>query len=191
MPTRTVRILTSLACLAWLVVGSYGLWGVVAEDSGDNWETPYLVFTIALFLGALLTTAAVWNVSQHEARSPMRMIGLCVCAVGQLSTLVAWALLLWMTLLAVGYALIAVSGANRWRRPVAFLAGAQLLGMAVMFVGIAAEVGRRDEYGDHPVAFGLGIIVTAAATVFSLYQLDRSSTADVRPPAFRIRAGAL
>ena len=46
--------------------------------------------------------------------------------------------------------------------------------MAAMFIGIAAEVGRRDEYGDHPVAGSIGIIVTAGATVVSLYQLDRS-----------------
>ena len=191
MPTGTVRTLISFACLAWLVVGGYGLWGIVVEDSGDNWETPYLVFAIALFLGAVLNLAAVWIVSQRDERSPMRVIGLGVCGVGLLSTVVACAIPVWMTLLATGYALIAVSGVQPWRRPVAFLAAAQLLGMAAMFVGIAAEVGRRDEYGDHPAAFGIGIVVTAVATVVSLYQLDRSSTASVPSPALTVGAGAL
>jgi hypothetical protein len=177
MPTDSVRTLTSLASLAWIVVGGYGLWGILAEDSGDNWQTPYLIFAGALFLGAALTVAAVWSVSRRDERSPTRVIGLGVCAVGLLSTLVAWALPLWMTILAIGYAVVAVSGQHPWRRSVALLAGAQLLGMAAMFVGIVAEVGRRDEYGDRPVAFGIGIVVTAGATVVSLHQLDRSINA--------------
>ena len=175
MPTGSIRAFSSLACLAWLVVGGYGLREIVVKDTGDGWEVPYLIFTIALFLGALLTLAAVSQVSQHDGRSPMRVIGLVVGVVGLLSTLVVWALPLWMTLLAAGYALFAISGLRPWRRSVALLAVAQVLGMAAMFVGIAAEVGRRDEYGDYPAAFGIGIVVTAAATVVSLYQLDRTS----------------
>jgi hypothetical protein len=174
MSTSTGRTLISLASLAWLVVGGYGVWEIVVEDAGDDWETAYLIFAGALFLGALLTLTALWNVSRRDERSPMRVIGLAVCAVGLLSTLVAWALPLWMTLLAIGYALVALSGLRPWRRSAGFLAAAQLLGMAAMFAGIAAEVGRRDEYGDHPAAFGIGIVVTAVATVVSLYQLDRS-----------------
>ena len=177
MPTDTVRTLTSLASLAWIVVGGYGLWGILVEDSGDDWQTPYLIFASALFLGAALTVPAIWSVSRRDERSPARMIGLGECVVGLLSTRVAWALPLWMTILAIGFAVVAISGQRPWRRSVAFLAGAQLLGMAAMFVGIAAEVGRRDEYGDHPVAFGIGIVVTAGATVVSLYHLDRSVNA--------------
>jgi hypothetical protein len=62
---------------------------------------------------------------------------------------------------------------------VALLSAAPLLGMAVLFLGIAVEVGRQDEYGDHPVAFGIGALVTAAATVAALVELDRSSGAVV------------
>jgi len=177
MPTDAVRTLTSLASLAWIVVGGYGLWGILVEDSGDNWQTPYLIFASALFLGAALTVAAVWIASHRDERSTTRVIGLGVCLVGLLSTLVAWALVLWMTLLAIGFGLVALSGRHPSRRAVALLAGAQLFGMAAMFTGIAAEVGRRDEHGDHPVAFGIGLVVTFAATVVSLYQLDRSVNA--------------
>jgi hypothetical protein len=61
------------------------------------------------------------------------------------------------------------------------LAGAQLLGMAFLFAGMAAEVGRVDEYGDYPAAFGIGLAVTAVATIVSLYLLDRSLDADATP----------
>jgi hypothetical protein len=124
-------------------------------------------------------------VSSPGERSPLRSIGLAVCALGVLSTVVAWALPLWMTLFAVGFALIALAGAQPWRRPVAFLALTPLLGMTAVFVGIAAELGPRDEYGDHPAAFGIGLVVTATATLVSLYQLDRSVGASVPPTPAR------
>lgn len=187
MPTDAVRTLTSFAALAWIVVGGYGLWGILAEDSGDSWQTPYLIFAIALFLGAALAVAAIWSVSRRDERSLTRAIGLGVCVVGLLSTLVAWALPLWMTLLAIGFSVVAVSGQRPWRRSVAFLAGAQLLGMAALFVGMAAEVGRRDEYGDHPVAFGIGIVVTSGATLVALFQLARSIDATVPSRALATR----
>ena len=111
MPTDNVRTLTLLASLAWLVVGGYGLWGILVEDSGDDWQIPYLIFGIALMVGAALSVAAVWSVSRRDERSPTRLIGLGFCVVGVLSTLVAWALPLWMTLLAIGYAFVAAFGA--------------------------------------------------------------------------------
>ena len=174
MPTSTLRSLTALAALAWIVVGGYGMWEVLAEDSGDNWETPYAIFGIALLLGTLLSVAAVWLVGRHEDRSAMRTAGFVVLALAVLSTFAAWALPLWMTLSALGYALVALAGAAPWRRAVGLLGLAPLLGMAAMFIGIAAEVGSQDEYGDHPAVFGIGTIVTAAVTVAALVQLRRT-----------------
>ena len=182
MPT-TVRRLTTLAAVAWVVVGGYGLWELVAEDTGDNWETPYAIFSLALLVGTLLTVVALWIVSRHGEHSLMRMVGLGVCVLAVLSSIVAWALPLWMTLSAVGYGLVAAAGAHPWRRAVALLSAAPVLGMAVLFLAIAAEVGRKDEYGDHPAAFGLATIVTAAATVGALVQLGRSADALVTDTA--------
>ena len=104
----------------------------------------------------------------------MRTAGFVVLALAVLSTFAAWALPLWMTLSALGYALVAGAGVAPWRRAVGLLGLAPLLGMATLFVGIAAEVGSQDEYGDHPAAFGIGTIVTAAVTVAALVQLRRT-----------------
>ena len=161
MSKSTVRPLTSVAAFSWLVVGGSGLWQVIAEDSSDNWEIAYSIFAIALLLGSLLTVVAVWRASRPADRSLVRSIGLAVCALGALSTVVA------------------LSGSQSWRRPVAFLAVAQLLGMMTLFIGLTAELGQRDEYGDYPAAFGVGLVVTAAATLMSLYQLDRSANTSV------------
>jgi hypothetical protein len=178
MSARTPRMLIALAAVAWIVVGGYGVWEIVADDLGEDWETPYAIFSIALLLGTLLTVASVWIASCHERRSPTQVVGLGFCAVAVLSTVAAWALPLWMTLSAVGYALVAAAGVPPWRRAVALLSAAQALGMAALVLGIAAEVGRQDEYGDHPVAFGIATLATAVATVCALVALDRSCDAD-------------
>ena len=179
MARNAFRLINSLAALAWLTVGGYGVWQILDQDSGEYWQIPYLIVTLALVVGGVLTVVAVWNLSRGVERPPLRWIGLAFCALGVvLSTVAAWAVPVWMTLFAIGFGLIALSGSKPWRRAVALLAAAQLVGMAVMFTAMAAEVGRRDEYGDHPAAFGIGLVVTAAATVLSLYQLDRSASHD-------------
>jgi heme/copper-type cytochrome/quinol oxidase subunit 4 len=190
MSKNTVRPLISVAAFSWLVVGGYGLWEVIAEDSSDNWEIAYSIFAIALLVGSLLTLVAVWMVTRRGEHPVVRSIGLAVSALGVLSTVVAWALPVWMTLIAVGYVLIALSGSQSWRRPVAFLAVAQLLGGMTMFIGLAAELGPRDEYGDYPAAFGIGLVVTAAATLMSLYKLDRSVSASVPLTSARAQTAA-
>jgi hypothetical protein len=182
MTRFTVRPLIALAALGWVVIGGHGLWTIVVEESsGDDWEIRYLVSSIALFVASLLTLVVLWRATSDGARSPMRVVGLAVTSLGVLSTVVAWALPLWMTLLAVGYGLLFVSMGQSRLRPVVLLAGAQLLGMAFLFAGMAAEVGRVDEYGDYPAAFGIGLAVTAVATIVSLYLLDRSLDADATP----------
>jgi len=189
MPTTTHRPLISLAAVAWIVVGGYGAWEIVAEDTGEDWEIPYAIFGIALLLGTILTVAAVWIASRAGTRSPVRMVGLGVCVLAVLSTVAAWALPLWMTLSAVGYGLVALAGTPPWRRAVALLSAAQALGLVVLFLGIALEVGRQDEYGDHPVAFGLSTIATAVASVSALVQLRRSldgATVAVQPPSSEV-----
>jgi hypothetical protein len=178
MSKSTVRLLTSVAAFCWLVVGGYGLWEIIAEESSDNWEIAYAIFSITLLLGSLLSVLTVWRVTRPSRPSVVRSIGLAVCALGVLSTVVAWALPLWMTLFAVGYGLVAL-GSRSWRRPVAFFAAAPLLGMVTMYIGLIAELGPRDDYGDYPAAAGIGLVVVAVATLMSLYKLDRSATTSV------------
>jgi MFS family permease len=179
MPTtNTVRPLIALAAVAWTVVGGYGMWQILVEDSGENWQAPYAVFTIALFLGTLFAMAAAWIVNRHGPRSPLETFGFGICVLAVMGTLVAWALPLWMTLSGVGYAVVAAAGRHPGRRAVALLSAAQMLGMAVLFTGIFAELGRQDPYGDHPVAFGLGTILLAVTTVVALVALERAVDRD-------------
>jgi len=171
--TTRMRTLTLVAGLAWLVVAGYGLRSAIVDD-GDDWELAYMVFSVALLVGVALSVTVVgWSTSQSDRRR-LRMAGLVVGAVGAAAAIIAWALPLWMTVLGVGFAMITVASGPRQRRAVALLAVGQLVGLAVMFAGIVAEVGRQDEYGDYPAAGGIALAVTATLTIIALGELTRS-----------------
>lgn len=173
MDTTRMRTLTLVAGLAWLVVAGYGLRSAIVDD-GDDWELAYMVFSVALLVGVALSVTVVgWSTSQSDRRR-LRMAGLVVGAVGAAAAIIAWALPLWMTVLGVGFAMITVASGPRQRRAVALLAVGQLVGLAVMFAGIVAEVGRQDEYGDYPAAGGIALAVTATLTIIALGELTRS-----------------
>lgn len=174
MDTRRVRTLTVVAGVAWLVVAGYGLRSAIVDD-GDDWQLTYMVFSLALLVGAALSVAvAAWS-TRNSDRRRLRMAGLVVGSVGGAAAMVAWALPLWMTILGIGFAAIAVASGPGERRAMALLAIGQVAGLAVLFAGIAAEVGRRDEWGDYPAADGIAIVVTAAISVIALLQLTRST----------------
>lgn len=168
MTTAMKRMFVGAAGCAWLAVAAYGVRSAVVGDGDDDWEVPYLLFTIALMSGSAISAGiARWITlqSQHPWR---RRAGLLVSAVGVLATFVAWALPLWMALLGVGFALLAFASTGDQRRPLALLGGAHLLGIVALIASIEAEVGPRDEYGDYPAAAGIALVVTAAAMIGGL-----------------------
>lgn len=170
MTARAMRALTLFAGFAWLAIASYGI-GSAMIDVGDDWELTYMLFSLALLVGAALVVTVVARLTRESSRPGLRMVGLIVCSLGVVSSIVAWALPLWMTLLGLGFAMLAIASGPRERRAVALLAAGQLVGLVVMFAGIAAEVGRQDEWGDYPAAGGIAVVVTAALTVIALFKL--------------------
>jgi hypothetical protein len=172
MDTRAMRTLTLVAGVAWLVVAGYGLRSAVVDD-GDDWQLAYLVFSLALLVGAGTSVAVAAGVTRQSVRPRLRMVGLVVGSVGGVASIVAWALPLWMTVLGVGFAMVTVATAAGKRRAVALLAASQLVGLAAMFAGIAAEVGRRDEWGDYPAAGGIALVVTGVMTVVALFEITK------------------
>ncbi len=171
MSRSAVRTMTLVAGAAWLVVAGAGIVdGFV--DYGDDWAAPYTVFALALAVGAALSLVVGAQATQDCARPRLRLAALAVCAIGAVLSFVgAWALPLWMTILGAGFALLAAAADPAQRRPLALLAAGQLAGIAVLIVGITAEVGRMDRHGDYPLAGGIAILVVAATAIVALLSL--------------------
>ena len=173
MVTRRIRTFTLGAGFGWLAVAGYGLISIIA-DNDDDWQAAYLALSAGLLVGTVLGIVVVASATRDSDHPRLRKVGLIVSGVAAAASIMAWALPLWMTLLGVGFAMIAKASAPQQRRPLALLAAGQLIGLAVLFTLLVAEVGRRDEWGDHPAAGGFALIVTAAITIIALFELTKS-----------------
>lgn len=183
MSRSAVRTMTLVAAAAWLIVAGSGIIdGFV--DYGDGWALPYTVFALALAVGAALSLAVGAEATRDSPRPRLRIAGLAVCALGAVLSFVgAWALPLWMTILGAGFAILAATAHPAQRRPLALLAAGQLAGIAVLIVGITAEVGRVDEHGDYPLAGGIAVLVVAATAIVALLTLTFDRRAVTVTPA--------
>jgi len=162
------RMLVPVAALGWVGVGVYGVWEMAGEEAGDAWQRPYLFFTIALILAVGATTVAARGYLEPLGRLRLRVLCGGVAALAVASSMVAWAIPLWATLLAISCAIVAIDARRHARSGLLVLAAAPLVGTAAMFVAIASELGREDGYGDYPAAFGVGNATIAAGCLIGL-----------------------
>ena len=86
------------AVLGWLGVTVYGIWVVAGEGTSDNWEQPYMLFSIALLVATVSTLAVGTAVSRGTDRSVARWFGIGFGVLAVAGSVVAWALPVWMTL---------------------------------------------------------------------------------------------
>ena len=187
MATSTMRTLTTVAMAAWLTVGGYGVWSAMVVDD-EAWEVAYNVYTLALLVGAVVAVLLAAQLTGGTARPRLRAAGLAVCGLGCLGSIVAWALPLWMTLLAAGFGLLAAACTPPVRRGLALMAAGQLVGLAVLYGGLIAKIGPRNEYGDYPLAGYISLAVAAPLTIAGLVALARSGREVRAPGAPALRA---
>jgi hypothetical protein len=164
-----IEQLATLAGLGWLGVVIAGVWAI----AGGDW--PYLLFSIALMLAAALSIATTWWGTRKSDRATVRLCGLGIGLLAVASTVVAWASPLWMTSLAIAFAVLACAAPRALRPGLATLAAAQLVGLGATIVAIETELGPQDSYGDHPAAFGVGLLVTGVGSALGLAVLARSA----------------
>ena len=161
MTSRTIRKGAGTALALWLVVAGYAVREMIVAE-GDDWQLAYAVFAAALPIGAALTVALLGSVTSPAGRSAVRIAGLAVSVLGcAFGALVAWALPIWMTLLAVGFALLAAAATGPTRRSITLLAAASGCGVATQFTLLA--VGVRDG-----AAADVALLVAATATALAL-----------------------
>lgn len=181
MTAKNMKVLAVVAGAAWLIVAGYGAWTSFV-DEGDSWKGTYTVFSLALVVAAATTLGLAAQATRGSTRSVLRRVGLGVGGLGVLSAIVAWAVLLWMTVLGLAFVIVAIASGPQVRRTVSMLAAGQLAGIAVLFALLTAEVGRLDDYGDHPAAGGIAIVMTAAVTIAALVALTKAPAPADREP---------
>jgi hypothetical protein len=89
------------------------------------------------------------------------MIGLGIVAFGVFTSIVAWAVFLWMTVQGVGYLVFGYAVLRRDiapRLPTLLVSSGFMVGTIVFVVANLLKVGWRDSYGDYPLAWGIGVV---------------------------------
>ena len=168
---RSHRRLAAASSVLWLLVAAAGVY--VGLDDDDAWQAGYAVFATTLTLAAAVIGFAVVRWGRPATRGLVWSIGVVVLVVAVLSTFVAWATILWQSSLAVAFVLLA-RGTHRTPTPLFALAGAQVAGLATFFVGDAMGIGAVDSYGDHPLAAGVGVLVSSLLTAAAVWLMPQS-----------------
>jgi hypothetical protein len=176
----TTRRLSVVASSLWLAVAaSTAAWW----DTPDDWRLWYGIYSLLLGSAAAVTAATAVSAAWRGSTTSMETPGVAFTAIAVCTTVVAWALPLWMVSIAGGYGVFARE-APKQRPGLALLALAQLAGLAVLVAGESLGVGPSNEGGDHPAATSAAITITALLTTAALIQLARgprrspSATAD-------------
>jgi hypothetical protein len=173
------------------MVGS-GLWvlyaitnfGIVhlydrANDNGDpTASSPLQLLLMFPWAGSLLGGLAMVFVTgmilkdRHGGFGWAGRLGLAALAVAIPAGLMGWFIAGWLTLLAVGAALLSVELVRAGvtpRAPAIGLAAGPALGVLVWGVLRLVELGSRDQHGDYPAATLVGIAVGCAVLAAGLY----------------------
>lgn len=169
---RSDQWLIATSSVMWLLVAAATVYGGLGDD--DERAAAYAVFGGALTLAASVIAFTVVRWGRPATSALMWPIGVVVLVFAVLTTLVAWASVLWQASLAVAFVSLAV-GTDRSRTPLLALAGVQLAGLAAFFLGDALGIGDVDSYGDHPLAGDVSVVLSSLLTAAAVWLTIRSS----------------
>ncbi len=185
VPTEGTRAAGSFAVVGaalWVVFLVVRLSGHLLEQTFEGPVADYVFYFAGVFVlagASFLTCAVAFGIRDRHGRAfgPVGAIGVGALMIGAMSTLViGWAVPVWMTLLGVGTACVAVSMLRRPvapRLPAILLALALPSGVATLVVARALELGRPDEFGEYQVATIAGLAVGCVLIGFALLTISR------------------
>ncbi len=173
VPFRVSTLAPGVAVVAgvlWLVATGASWLGAVDDDG--SWWAEYAAYNLSLIGATVATLFAIGRVVPPR-RSAVVVVAWAFLGLGLLGVvLVAWALPFWAAWLALGCAALAWTSPPH-RTALLTLAGAQVAGIVALIVASQARVGDVDDYGDYPLAWPIGIGVTALITGVGLWLLVR------------------
>lgn len=115
VPTRNTIRAGTISLFAgglWLASGLFYLLTRAQDDGGgnDDWKIYYAIFSSAILVAGVLTILAMIGVSKRSGGlGVLGMIGLGVAGLGVTSSIVAWAVPMWMGLQGAGLLLFGIA----------------------------------------------------------------------------------
>jgi hypothetical protein len=160
LPTRATRLAGGLgvgAALLWAisaVAGTVAMGGFMEFSSSVYWVWAGLAGAAGVATGGLLVGAMVRSGAAGFGRWTVGVgvVSLCTASATVAMTWFWAALLVPLSMLGVA-TVVRLSRVGLVDRRLVPLAFAWPIGAIVLVIGEAMEVGRVDEYGDHPIAF--------------------------------------
>lgn len=179
MPTPfTVRAgnLALIAAGAWIV--AVLLIGLSTWFDPDGWLPLYLaIMAFVTVAGTLGLVAMMALGTRMGGFSTIGTIGLVVVGIGVVVAFaMTWALPLWMPIQGLGFLMIGLASTRSPEVPrsgVIALGSGFVTGSIVFFIANVAEVGWSDSWGDHPVAWFLGVGVGSVIVALGLVIVGR------------------
>ena len=178
---RVLRIALVVDAVLWLAAGAASVNRALYSD--DDWEGPYKLFSVLVVVAAAATSLSItMYTSKPNARSASRIAAVALAVLATVSTLVAWAFVVWSALLAAAFAALAGTGPSQ-RRHALWLAAPFLAGLTIAFVAAIAKLGPPGSHNDHSEAQGWGVTVACVLAAAVLAMLARRSSG--RPTTVR------
>jgi hypothetical protein len=129
----------------------------------DEWQPAYMALSAFILVGGVLGLLAMIGINKRMGGlGTVGMIGLGIAALGVFTSIVAWAVFLWMSVQAVGYLVFGYAVLRRDiapRTPTLLASSGFIVGSIAFVVANLLEVGWRDSYGDYPLAWAIGAVM--------------------------------
>jgi len=178
-PTGGIAVPTQFTKGAGLfALVSAGMWLVamlayiLMTGDGSDWRVYYMIFSAALMVAGVLGVLAMIGVNRrHGGLGVPGMVGIGITSVGVASSVLAWAVFFWMAIQGIGYLIFGIAVLRRDLAPrlsTVLVSGGLAVGFIAFVIANVLEVGRRDSYGDYPVAWAIGAVVGSALLAIGL-----------------------
>lgn len=180
--THTAGKLALIAAAAWCAVAAGWTASYLIEEATGEWEgtvaQPFWMLAASALLGGAALTVAVL-VALHRRHGGLGIVGgtgIAIAGLGAAASFIGWFVWGWGLLLGLGTLLIAAAVLQRGmapRLPTVLVALAWPVAGAIAGSLRMAEAGRRDEWGDYPLAVTVGLAVGCLAFAAGLAGLGR------------------
>ncbi len=163
MPTTFTKRAGTFALVSagfWLA-GALSYLFMTLTDTAE-WQLAYMALSAFILIGGVLGLLAMIGISKRMGGlGTIGMIGFGIAMFGVFTSLVAWAVFLWMSVQGVGYLVFGYAVLRRDaapRLPTLLVSSGFMVGSIAFVVANLLKVGWRDSYGDYPLAWAIGTV---------------------------------